>query len=169
MGLPTNQIDVLDAIVDRLRSQLPDVTESTCFLTAEPPDEVPPNVRSDWFVTVSPGSGLFNDSDFAGGGVQATYEETEVVVGLYSKVKLDRVGHDESALMLAGRGLLALKHEVLKALCGFRPADDSAREVVGDEVAPRRADVPRTMWSSGRPSGARLLLTFAVNFDWNLS
>lgn len=153
---------VLDAVVKRLRDQL-SLNESTCFLSLTP--DVPVKTASDVYLTVSPDGGEFDQAAFDGGGDQQLTAETGVRVTVVSTLKLDRTGHDSELVSNASRGVLAVMHDVLRALTGH----DLLIDVDGNQAL-RRLIAPRGFDRPERDSErlGSISLYFGLSFDLEL-
>ena len=166
----TTEIDVLTAVVDRLRDQISEFTDSTCFLTSQPLQSIPSNVRDNLFCTVSPMSSTFEQDVFDGAGANAICEDAGVYVVVYNAIRLDRVGADTSLLTHASRGLLKIKQDILAALAGHRLVDGSANELLIREMAPMSADAINSGQLEKRPEHVGDMgLVFNTPFEWSLS
>lgn len=158
---------MLQAVVTRLISAVNKFTDTNCFLTAEPPDEPPANVRNNVFCTVSPTNGQFDQEALIGGGFNTVFEEAGVEVVIFNAVKLDRVGHDSALMTEASRGLLVLKLAILKALSGHDLQDGSGNEILINLMAPLKSENPRS--SKGKDGAVGdLSLQFSTDFEWDL-
>lgn len=165
---PTDQVDVLQAVVSRLIREVDKFTDTNCFLTAEPPDEPPANVRNNLFCTVSPTNGQFDQGVHEGGGINTTFEDAGVEIVIFNAVKLDRVGHDSALLTEASRGLLVLKKQILKALSGHDLQDGNGEEILINLMAPLLSKNPRS--SKGKEGAVGdLSLQFSTDFEWDLT
>lgn len=115
----TTQSKVVSAIVDLLITNVPNLTDKTCFLSLYPD---PPAALSDnLWITVSIWSGTFPPEFQDGGGAHQVTEDAGVLVKVFSRMKTDRVGHDVNALIDEARGLLTIKGQVIRALAGQDP------------------------------------------------
>ena len=98
----------------------------------------------DFFVTVSPGGGQFEQGEQSPPNVT---EYTDVVVTAYTRIRTDSTGHDQQLLQDLKRGLLTLKRMLLKALVGqwLNPAYNLRQSVYarGSEAPKVLQDCPR--------------------------
>lgn len=165
---PTDQVTVLQAVVSRLIREVDKFTDTNCFLTAEPPDEPPANVRNNVFCTVSPTNSKFDQDALVGGGLHTVFEEAGVQIVIFNSVKLDRVGHDSALLTEASRGLLILKKQILKALSDHDLQDGNGKEILINLMAPLLSENPRS--SKGKEGAVGdLSLQFSTDFEWDLT
>ena len=168
----TNQVDVCNAIVTRLIAEISGFNASTCFLTCQPLQELPENIKTGAVVcSVSPAGGPFDESAYAGGGENVLIEDAAVHVVLYNNVRTDRRRHDVESLTKASEGLLTVKRLVLKALAGHRLQDGSSNELLVEHgVMPIQSDSPRSQWDDEKRRGiGDIGLLFRTPFLWDLS
>lgn len=158
----STQAEVLEAIVERLISQIEQLADNTCFLSLTP--EPPVNVSQNLFVTVAPLAGTFGEGEFEGGGENVTFERAGVVVTIFSAIKLDRVAHAAEILLDKNRGLLEWKRKILRTLAGHDPTVEGGDETLTELVTPLDSS-PITY--DGKH--ARLMLTFSTDIDWDLT
>ena len=155
------QGDLSTAIVARLQTAL-GLNDRNCFETIAPdqPNMVP---GGDFFVTVSPGGGQFEQGEQSAPNVT---EYTDVVVTAYTRIRTDSTGHDQQLLQDLKRGLLTLKRMLLKALVGqwLNPAYNLRQSVYA-----RGSEAPKVLQDAhaGTLLGA-ISVTFGVDFDWDL-
>lgn len=169
--IATNQIAVLEAVIARLIAAVDGFSARNCILTAQPPQEPPENIHGDYFATVSPTNGRFDEGVHEGAGIEGTLEYAGVVIVIFSRIKLDRVGHDTALLTDASRGLLELKRLILRALSGHDLMDESGDSLLANFMAPLRSDSPNSTWEKGGrgPALGDLALTFSTDLLWDLS
>ncbi len=166
--IPTTQEVVLQAIVDRLISQVTvgatPLTPSTCFVSIDPEPSV--NVSAEVFLTVSPESGTF-DPTFDGGADNIVMELAFAVVTIFTKIQMDRNEHAKHFLGDAKRGVFTLKRKVLKALLAnhHQLSDPSGNRLLTNQMAP--VSSPRPL-ADGRKVGD-VQLVFTTDFLWDLS
>lgn len=164
MAISTTQTDVLSAVVTRLRAEVTELAnESTCFVSDYP--YPPPNVANDLFATVSPVDGRFDEAQQIGAGNESVIEETGIVVTVFSRVKLDRVGKTEFLLQDATRGLLPLKRKILKALASHRLVNDDDEELLVNYMHAMQGSAPR--FDPDLKLGV-MSLHFKTDFEWDL-
>lgn len=159
---------VLDRFVERLRSALK-LNEQQCYetLNAEEPPAVP--IGGDYFLTVAPGEGDFIDGEQAVGNVT---ENWAVTVTIYSRVRLDQTDHDKQTLSLAGRGLLHVKKDILKALVGHDLSEEDDDTFLRQTLYAIRTTRPELVSKDGATRGMALAvmrIDFGVSFDWDLT
>lgn len=164
----TEQATLLERIADYLRKQLR-LNARRCFETLDPLHPViPPG--GDYFLSVAPGDGTFDVEHQVGGGADQLTEYGEVVVTIYSRVKLDSTDHDEIIMRDASRGLLSLKKTVLKTLVGYDLALESGDTALRQTLYAKRYTAPTMGQQDGSGIGVAFLsITFGVDFDWDLS
>lgn len=164
--IDVDQTTVLEALISRLKDRL-QLSDSHCYETVNPLDPGPAPPGGDFFVTVSTGDGSFDEDMQIGGGEDQLREECEVTVTGYSRIKLDRTGHDKKLLHDEIRGLLkAIKGKILKALVGQDLQDDDDNYFLRDHIRARRSSQP----DHDREKGIGWIsLTFVVSWDWDLS
>lgn len=161
----TDQITVLEAVIDRLRKHVTALNASTCFLSLS--DDPPPGVVHNLFVMVSPTNGKFDEGAFAGGAENTVFEDTGVAVTLCSKILLDREGKDEILLTERTRGLLALKRQVLLALLTKGPLQDAdGNDLLRNLMAPLSCSEP--VYDVDKRLG-RITLIFSADFEWAMA
>ncbi len=166
--IDVTQATVLERIVERLRSEL-DLPEQRCYetLDADSPLVVPPG--GEFFITVSPGEGQFVPGEQAVGNVT---EEWRVNVAVFARIHLDQSGRDLEVLLRAGRGMLAIKRDVLAALVGHDLVDDDGNTFLRNLLYIMSVAAPRVM-ERGRESGAltlyQMTIEVGVEFDWELT
>jgi len=161
-GFPTNQIDVLNAIKERIKSQVSQLAGANLvWLSLADPI---PEERQNIFATITPLGGTFDEGFFVGTG--SALELAGVQITVYSANRLDRPDADESMLTDPTRGLLALKHALLVALTNWMPTD--ADSGIGLLERPMR---PTTSGHPGRASedAGMFSLNFATDFLWSSS
>lgn len=167
----TVQADILERILVRLRVKL-GLNDRTCFevLAPDQPNMVP---GGDFFVTVSPGGGQFEQGEQARSGFGTLANVTEysdAVVTAYCRIRLDSTGHDQYLLRDARRGLLFLKKQILSVLVGQDVVLDTGDTVLRQTLYVRGVEAPKMLQdsSAGTYLGA-ISITFGVDFDWDLT
>jgi hypothetical protein len=152
--------DILQAILDRLRSEL-QLGERTAFLAlshSEPP-KVPR--AGDWVLTVTPGRSQYPLEEQAFG--QQLVEELVITVTIYTRIALDPVDHAEALILDATRGLAEAKRRVARALAG-RMLFSGPTPLVRDALELRFAS---EIHYAPEAHIAWQELDFAVRFDWD--
>ncbi len=161
-GTPTNQIAILEAVVSRLQSEVPQLQgDNTCFMSmsVEPSSEQ----RQTLYATVSPMGGRYDDGIFVGSG--DVNELTGVVITVWSAMKLDRPNGDKYMMTDATRGLLTLKQDILRAMIKKGPLMDSNGNIIISK--------PMQPINAGHPQRAddalgAFSLSFSTDFVWDL-
>jgi len=165
-----SQYEILEAIRDRLRSQVTDFsTATTCFISDTPnPVRVP---SADAFCVVSVGDGQFNDSHFAGGGQYTCTEDALVQVTVYLQHTSDETDRLQQGLLSSDYGIIRVyKQAILKALLvSWEPTDGSGNELLRSQLSPVSATTPTVVEASGGMDFITFTLTFRTEFDWDLS
>jgi len=160
----TTKVEVLEAVVDKLRADIAYFNESTCFLSVHP--EPPKNAQHNIYATVAPVSGRYVGPALDGGGAATVMYEGACVVTLYSHMKLDRVSHGVSMLTDADRGLLVLQQAVLASLAASQLYDNSGQPLLTQELYPINDSDPR--YESVTSKGD-VQVMFGIDFNWNVS
>jgi len=160
---------ILAAVVERLHTQIDELTEDTCILTEDPyPSHSPPG---DVFVTVSIGDGNFDEGMFAAGGVEQVFERSAIVVTVFSRVSTDRKDEATGVLLDPERGMLSVwKRKVLQAILkdNWDPVDgNTGLELTRNMFAPLSAGAPQRVEDDGI-SYSMMSLVFSMDYDWNL-
>lgn len=155
---------MLGRIVEHLRSALK-LADSQCVEAIEP--DAPPHIArgGDFFITVSPGDGMFIDGEQQIGNIT---EEWSVAVTAYSRIRLDPSDTDEKLLRDTARGLLEAKRLILKALVGqdLTDADDSTDTFLRQLLHAERCGRPRY---DDKQNIGWLSIDFGVHYDWELT
>lgn len=160
----TDQSTVLDAVAERIIREVSDkFTHHNCYQTIEPNPDF--EHAHHLFCHVSPGDGRYNDGAMAGGGSHTCFEHTGTYVTIFNRVRLDPVNHAEQILKESSRGLLILKHRILKALTDHDLQDKAGNEIVINLIAPITATQPQLYRDKGVAS---LSILFSTDFEWNL-
>jgi hypothetical protein len=162
-----DQTTVMAALIARLKDRL-QLAESHCYETINPPHAppvAPPG--GDFFVTVLVGDGAFDEGMQDAGGEEQLKEECEVTVTGYSRIRLDRVGHDTLLLHDDLRGLLkAIKFKILKALVGVDLQNEDDEYFLRDMIRVRRA----SQADHDKDKGIGWIsIVFVVSWDWDLA
>jgi hypothetical protein len=167
----TTQDVILQAVVDKLLTDLADlgITASQCWISDDPEIENAP-IQQNWFLVVSPMAGQFNGSIIDGAGTYGVQEDAGVTVAIFTAIKTDRAGQSAQALLDADRGLLPLKHRILKSLAGKQLYATAAPtvELLINYMAPLHCSNPDRHRCEGAHTGLkRLLLSFSTDFLWD--
>lgn len=162
--IATNQVDVLAAVVTRLKAAVSELDgDSLCYVSDYPAP--PEQAINDLFATVSPSDGTFDVDLQEGAAANDVREYAGVLVTVFSKMKLDRHGRTDSLLSDATRGLLPLKRKILKALAGHRLQDGSGNDLTVNYLFAQKASAPR--WDADAKLGV-MSLYFSTDFLWDL-
>jgi hypothetical protein len=164
MSIPTTQVAVLDAVIQRLIAEIPSLTPSTCFLSLDPEPTIA--LSSQVFVTVAPLGGQFDQGVFDGHGAFGILEHSGVLVSAWSSMRLDQNEHAAAVLSDESRGLLVLKQRILKALAGHDLQDADGNSLLTALMEPRSAQHPQRAAFGERHVG--FTLAFATPFDWDI-
>ena len=167
----TTQDVILEAIVERLISTIPELNDQTCWVSDQPiPNTLP---QGKFAVTVSMGAGRFPAEFFAGGGSSTVTEDGSVVITIILATTLDRpkrawrrIVGGSSANMPS---LLSFKLAILKSLLAgtWEPKADG-QPILRDLIAPLSCDDPRDV-QIGETIGSAMQMRFSTVFDWRLS
>jgi hypothetical protein len=167
-----DQTQVLDSFMELLRLELP-LTDRTCYITLDPPGQLAFIPASDWWITVSPGEGVFVDGEQSPGNIT---EDFSVTVTIYSRIRLDQAGRDTSLVLDGVRGLYPLKQRVLAATVGRElrltwKDEDVASTFLRAFLNVVHATAPQVAVSKhdGHLSIAYMALTYRLPFDWDLT
>ena len=156
----------LDSVLSHLRVQL-DLNQDTCFETLSPLSAPFNPLSGDFFVTVSPGDGRFVEGEQVEGNVS---EDFNVIITGYVRIATDQLENDKQRLHDDTRGLLTVKHKLLKALCGQDiPLTEDTYFLrnpiyVFGCTAPERGVIGDT-----NTLIAWISLSFGLDFDWDIS
>jgi hypothetical protein len=162
------QIEILEAIVDRLRTKIPEFTEGTCFVSLLP---IPvPAPAGDLGAIVSPGGGSFDtEMEVLGPHDPAdttVVEDATFNITLYTRIQTDQVGRSDDIVQSRGLGLLEMKRRVLRALLVDWEPEKGSNQLLRDMLHPVSAGDPdydeTARWGS-------MSLTFGTLFDWDLT
>lgn len=162
-GTPTTQIEVLEAVVARIRSQLEQFDEDNlCFLSVDPDPCY--EVFQPQYITVAPAEGGLDDGIFDGSG--STNELSAVEVTVWSQVKLDREGADVEMLETDDRGLLVIKRQILRALSRHMLLDPEGNMILVRPMRLLHAAYPKHRNDDDR---GNISMTFSTDFIWDLT
>jgi len=160
MRVDVTQTDVLELVVKHLREQL-ELNERTCWETIEPLAVQIPR-GGPFFVTVAPGEGQFEPGEQAPRNIT---EEWSITVTGYTRPKVDSTDHDEKLLRDAARGLLVVKHKILKALVGEDIQNKNRDEFLRQLLYAQHSSRPQFDKEKGI---GWISIDFGVEFDWDL-
>lgn len=165
---PTTAIEVLEAVVAKLRNGVEQFnSETTCFITATPEPSV--EVSDNIFATVTFMGGPFDQPIMDGSGNQGVVQLASIVIAVWSRVELDQIerfsiGDTDPAL-----GLLSLMKDVLAALAG-RNLDGGTYQAASSVLLLEPMYPSRSQPSQPRQvdSFAGFTIPFDCKFWWNL-
>lgn len=168
----TDQVYILESIVDRLIASIEELTDDNCFLSDQPVPVTLPGGR--YAVTVSMGGGNFPHEYFTGGGIDTLVDDGSVVITAVVATSADRprrawkkIGSSEPQAGDAPT-LLYFKREVLKALLvDWEPVHEGA-SILRDMIAPLGYDGPHDV-RVGQMAACAMQMRFSTAFDWDLS
>ncbi len=163
----TNQTLVLQAIVDKLRSDISDLFggESTCFISDVPWPGV--EVQDQIFCTVSPANSQFILEDPTGAGPAGVVEMAIFQVSVWSKILLDEIERSAIAMTDNTRGSLTLKQRALKSLAGQQLYSNDGEPLLMSYLRPTSAMHPAS--GQGKGDFTSFSLAFQGAYYWDLS
>jgi hypothetical protein len=163
----TNQIVVLQAIVDKLRVDINDLfgSGSTCFISDVPWPGV--DVQDQVFCTVSPANSQFMLEDPTGAGPDGVVEMAIFQVSVWSKILLDEIERSAIAMTDNTRGSLTLKQRVLKSLAGQQLYANDGQPLLMSYLRPTSAIHPAS--GQGKGDFTSFSLAFQGAYYWDLS
>lgn len=144
------EAEVMEIVVDYLRTTL-DLNERQCYETVSP--LTPPLAPlSEWWLSVSPGEGNFDEAMQSGGGRHQVTEEWQLLVTGYTRIRLDSTDRDMQVLREANRGLLQIKRRILWAMAQIDLHKPYVEEpIVGwDEMTPEEKIIAAREAARGR-------------------
>lgn len=164
------QDKVIEAVVFHLRRDF-ELSDRQCFMTIDPQNPVVP-IGGDYWLTVSPGDGQYDDELMAAMIVEQCVEHSIVSVFAYTRIQLDSTDHEALLLTEATRGLLTLKKRILRSMSGIDlkyDGDEFVRELLTATYAhaPSRGVIEQND-GPGLTIGM-IGLDFRTVFDWDLS
>lgn len=173
-----NQDQILVAIRDRLIAKIPACTDKTCYVTDQPvPDTFP---QGHTCVTVSAGSGSFDQSRFSGGGWNQLRESCSVIVTPFNRlVNRSRPNQPIEPLFDAEYGLIKFwKKRILRALLidnetlgkrsgAWEPAIGE-RSLVTEMLFPLDCQQAMAVSSADRNDWYGIQIRFRATWDWDL-
>lgn len=140
------------------------LTTTTCVVTDTP--DLMPETNDNLMVTVTVGDGTFT-MDVTGPGGAQVLEEFSIEVRVWSRMMLDRLEQNYSALTDTSRGLLTIKRIILKTLAGQQLFDTNANPLLQKYLQP---DTSRHPPSAKDDDGWSMFgLSFLTQFEWDLS
>ena len=167
--IDVDQSQVLESFVDALRLELR-LAESACFVTLDPPGLASWIPASDWWITVSPGEGVFVDGEQTFPNVT---EEVTLQTTIYNRIRLDHAGKDDRLILDGINGLYPRKKAVMLAMIGRDLSlswrdDAGAATFLRSPVRVVHSSAPQVAVGKNNNSLALgfLTLSFIVSFDW---
>jgi len=163
--IDTTEDIVLTRIVARLRSELT-LPDHRCYETLEPLVDPPVPKGGDYFLTVSPGDGRFDEGMQVGGGADQLMEMSSVTVTAYSKIVLDPGDRATQILHKVSRGMLPIKKLILGSLVGHDLLDGDGNSLLRAYLYAIQSWRPRYNKDS---KIAMIAVGFGTDYDWDLS
>lgn len=163
----TNQIVVLQAIVDRLRADINDLfgSEATCFISDVPWPGI--DVQDQVICTVSPANSQFVQEEPTGAGPAGVVEMAIFQVSVWSKILLDEMERSAIAMTDNARGVLALKRRVLRSLAGQQLYASDGQPLLMSYLRPTSAIHPAS--GQGKGDFTSFSIAFQGAYYWDLS
>lgn len=152
-----------------LRDQLA-LPPNRCYETIDPLG-VQAAPGGEYWISIAPGDGQFDESFQEGGGEDQLVEDAVFTVTAYVRIHLDQTGRDEKLLRDAGRGLLSIKKVLLKALASADLATEDGDTFLRSTIKIVSASRPQIL-QENRSGGAYLgviQIDCRASFDWNLT
>lgn len=161
--------DELHNVIIRLFREALDLSESRCYEVTEP-DQLPKVPSGSEYVLTL----CFGDGDFP---IEQQHSEQcceslDLTVTAFSRVNLDSSNTDRMLLHDDRRGLLILKHKILKAVFDDPdPARESGQGFLRSYLSVRRSIRPgvASVGDKGVITVGRVAVVFDVTWDWDLS
>ena len=174
-GYDATDFDLLTAVKARLHDQIDKLQPGLVMICDEP---IPPDAyfpRGEFCATVALTDGTFEKGMYDSAGPNQLCERKQLVVTIFSRVKIDQPPRLENALLDENRGsLTAYKRQVLQAMLvddpdanllePWQPLKDG-QQFLRNGLVPDRCQGPRTL-TGGDWLG--LSIFFDVDFDWDL-
>ncbi len=164
------QTEVLKAIVDHYRTTL-SLDNARAFLSIESVSARIPR-SGDWWLTISPGEGNFDQEMIAAGVVEQCTEDSRFIVSGHLRQFLDPTDEDAELLVGNTESLLNLKRTILKTICGVDllvGGNTFSREL----ISPLSVRAPILYEPIDQEEGglqiAVISVTFGLSFDWDLT
>ncbi|MFZ9077519.1 MAG: hypothetical protein ACO23H_03225 [Alphaproteobacteria bacterium] len=166
------QMEVLQAIQFRIVETLDEFTPANCFILDQP---IPPDFPiGRACITISPGSGSFVESMFAGAGAATLTENATTVVTPMVRQVRDAPRSANKALLSQDDGLLELKWRLLRVLIASDfdlsltdATTGNKRMLLREQLSIRSCDPPG-FTQVGQYSMMGMSMTFNTPFDWGL-
>jgi len=169
--------DLLLRVKDRLREKITKLEPDGLVMICDepiPPDSYFP--RGELCASLAVSDGTFDKANYAGGGANVLTEKKQLIVTVFSRVKIDQPPRAENALLDTQRGMLAAyKPQVLSAMLVDDPAAEivepweplkDGKSILRQSLCPDRCRGPIQV--AGNPDWLGMSLYFDVEFDWNL-
>ncbi|MCL4721061.1 MAG: hypothetical protein KJ041_03725, partial [Gammaproteobacteria bacterium] len=154
---------------EHLRGAL-DLTANRCYETINPLG-IQAAPGGDYWVTVAPADGQFDESFQEGGGADQLVEDAGFTITAYVRVALDETGHDGRLLHDPNRGLLTVKKKLLAALADVDLMTEAGDTFLRSTIKISSASKPEVL-QENRSGGAYLgvlQIQCRLEFDWDLS
>lgn len=164
----TDQILILEAIVDRLIDQIEIYNDQNCWVSDNAVPLTHPG--GDEFCTVSFGAGNFPHEFFSGGGQDTLTESGSIIIAPTVHIRGDRPRRRLRAIAdNDGKSLLDRKRQILRAL--FRDHWEPVFEeqpLLRDMISPGLCSAPGEI-VVGEARMMQIQLAVDITFDWDLS
>lgn len=169
--------DLLMAVKGRLHDKISKLESDGLVMICDEP--IPPDAyfpRGELCCSIAVTDGVFDKANYQGGGANVLTEKKQLVVTVFSRVKIDQPPRAQNALLDTQRGMLtAYKPQVLLAilvddpmaeiLAPWEPSKDG-KAILRESICPDRCRGPIQV--PNNPDWLGMHLFFDVEFDWNL-
>lgn len=157
-------VEILRSVRRKIILNVHGANEENCYITIDPLKFQ--NGRSgDFFYTVSPFRGKFNESMIDGGGRNQVTTHSLVTITIFSIQNLDRPDEDHEFLCNMELGLIQRFDSLLTAFTSNDLTDQDDNDITFEPIIPESFEIGR---ERGRPLGW-MQLVMNIGFDWNLS
>lgn len=129
----TDEVTVLTAFVNLLLTAFDSLSPSSCFLTLDPGSTPDPPGGNFW-LTVSGGPSTIDEEMQDDAGDDQVVENQIIRIGIFTRIKLDKVGYDVSLLTDATRSLKVIKKQVLAVLVDEDPQDGDGNTFLWETI-----------------------------------
>ena len=171
MSIPTGHVSstpdaVMRAITTQMLDTIPNIDDESIIVTLEEnqsADEPPSPAPGQVIYTVKLGPGRFDESLLDGGGYLQSTIEHDIIIGIWTIIRLDEIGRDKVVLTDSSVGLMPYVTQVLLSLNQFYPADDSGAAIFREPMVPGGIS-----WRKASEDLRGAILTFHCTFDWNM-
>ncbi len=147
------------------RNDLTGFTNDTVVIVQDPAAQIP-QTGSVW-CSIHLQGGAFRAEEFAGGGSQGLFIDTQIVTEIHSTNQLDPSGTNPQLLINAETGLLARSTGILQALAidpEFDLVDSDGNGLLAEKLEPLDWQIPATARGQGMA-----VLAFRCCFLWDAS